>query len=100
MKEKYKTLLLAMVIPLIVASYFSYGLHLIISQRQEMWDTMQGQSLGGETDLELKKHYDSETQAILMGGIITIVVWFSILTVICYVVIDWVKKRRKRKTSI
>jgi len=95
MKDKWKILLLAMIIPLIISGYFSYGLHLIISQRQEMWDTMQGQSLGGGTDIELKEHYDSETQAILIGGIGTTVVFFCISTLIFYVVIDWIKKRRK-----
>ena len=94
-KINWKTPLLAMIIPLLLTGYFSYGLQMMLSQRQEMWDAMtEGQTIG-QMPPEVKERYDGQTQATLIGGIATTIFFFCLLTLIFYVVINWVKKRKK-----
>jgi len=94
-KINWKTLLLAMILPLLLTGYLSYGLLSIVSEREEMWDAMTEGQTGGQIPPEVKERYDGQTQGTLIGGIATTTFYFCLLTLVFYIVINWVKKRKK-----
>ena len=97
MKEKHKTLLLAMLISgVVIVSFAAVGLYTIWSAQQDMLQqTPKGGAIGYGPHEIFDAWMQGEFLIIVKGVIMWSVVWFCILTVICYVVIDWIKKRRK-----
>ena len=98
MKEKHKTLLLAMLISgVVIVSFAAVGLYTIWSVQQDvLQQTPKGGAIGNGPQEEFFDAWmQGEFLIIVKGVIMWSVVWFCILTLILYFVIDWVKKRRK-----
>jgi len=98
MKEKRKTLLLAILISgIIIASFDAIGLYTIWSAQQDLLQqTTEEGAIGGGPQEIFDAWIQSEFLIIVKGVAMWSIVWVVFLTAILYFVIDWIKKRKEK----